>query len=99
MLWTLERWSKAEDGENRCSALFPEFLIEVWPRQKAAKSPLISSRLVDLAFANPEHFPEIANAVLRLLTKIVNKHIHLTSLREEENNIVDRYPEQALTII
>ncbi len=72
ILWQVERWSEIKEngtGEKRSGTL-PELIRDVWPRQKSAKTPEISARLCDLAFANVERFPEIAEIVLPLLTTI-----------------------------
>lgn len=101
MLWQMETWSsETQDAvENRWASLAPELLRDVWPLQKSAKSPTISARLCDLAFSNKERFPELAEIVLPLLTKIDGSHLMLPILRQSKDNIVDLYPYQTLALL
>lgn len=103
ILWQAERWSsgsETKDGtENEWASLLSELLRDVWPRQKSAKSPTISARLCDLAFSNKKRFPELAEIVLPLLTKIDRNHLMLPNLRQSKNNIVDLYPRQTLALL
>ena len=79
--------------------MLPELLRDAWPRQKSAKTPVISARLCDLAFSQPERFPEIAEIVLPLLTTIDRDHLMLPNLRKSKDNIVDLYPRQSLALL
>lgn len=101
ILWQLERWTKIhEDGtDEKWSAMLPELLRDVWPRQKSAKTPAITARLCDLAFSNAEHFPEIVEIILPLLTTAKLGHLMLPEMRKPSPNIVDRYPHQTLTLL
>lgn len=101
VLWKVERLSdtpKNGSGEKRSERLL-ELLRDVWPRQKSTKTPTMSALLFDLAFSNVEHFAEIAEIVLPLLTTIDRDHLVLNSFHESENNIVDSYPNQTLELL
>lgn len=101
VLWLAERWwSDADEGEkvNAISNLI-ELLHDVWPRQIAAKSSIISARLCDLVFSSEQHFQQLAKVVLPLLSKADGEHFSLPHLRRAESNVVDRYPEQTLAIL
>lgn len=101
VLWQAKVWSKAKaDGTGKnWSDLLPEFLRDVWPRQKAVKTPVISARLCDLAFSNIERFPEMAKIILPLLTAVDRDEILFPRIRESGDNIVDKYPQQFLMIL
>jgi hypothetical protein len=77
----------------------PEFLRDVWPRRKSAKTPTISARLCDLAFSSGKRFQEIAEIVLPLLTTINRDDLMIYKLNQPENNIVDLYPQLTLSLL
>ena len=79
--------------------MIPELLRDVWPRQKSAKTPNISAALCNLAFSNTEHFQEISEVILPLLSTIERDHLTLYELTKPENKIVDLYPRQTLAIL
>ena len=87
------------ESENRWRTLLPELLRDVWPQQKAAKSPTISARLAELTFSLEEMFPVLADVVLPLLTKIDNPQTALFRLTRDDNRIIKRYPRQVLGIL
>ncbi|MEP3296828.1 MAG: SIR2 family protein [Pseudoruegeria sp.] len=99
-LWMLERRGEGEgdDGEH-WKALQERFLRNVWPVQKAARTPKNSARLIELAFSNEETFMAISEAILPLLSPIERDHIMLPSIRRSEGNIVDKHPERVLEIL
>lgn len=99
-LWMLERRGEGEgdDGEH-WKALQERFLRNVWPVQKAARTPKNSARLIELAFSNEETFMAISEAVLPLLSPIERDHIMLPAIRRGEGNIVYRHPERVLEIL
>ncbi len=97
IIWQIGKWSR--ESEQWATRL-PEFLSDVWPRQKSAKTPTISSRLCELAFDCPGKFVEIAELILPLLTFIDSRdHLMLPNLGEEKETIVDLYPEKMLSLM
>lgn len=100
VLWQLERWSK-EDGESGefWKPLRERFLSQVWPIQKAARTPHNSARLIELAFSDEDSFIAISDAILPLISKIERDHIRLPSIRRGEGNIVGNHPERVLEIL
>ncbi len=99
-LWILERRGEGEgdDGEH-WKALQERFLRNVWPVQKAARTPQNSARLIELAFSNEDTFMAISEAILPLLSPIERDHIMLPSIRRGEGNIVDKHPGRVLEIL
>jgi hypothetical protein len=95
VLWQLERWSETDKGWRDQVA---KFLRDVWPRQKAAKTPKVSARLCELTFSNLEVFPEVADVVLNLLTKADGEHLTMHDLTSS-NALVERYPERTLALL
>ncbi len=98
ILWHLQRWSE-QKGESRAkwADLVAEFLRDVWPRQRAAKTAVASARLCELLLSNPSKFPEWVDLVLPLLTP-VEEHLAIPHLRDD-SGIVDRYPERMLALL
>jgi hypothetical protein len=101
VLWQAERWSKKprEDADEQWSDLLVELLRDVWPKQKSAKTPMVSSRLCDIAFSDLERFPQMAKIILPLLTPLNGyPHLLVASVRRKVDNIIDEYPEYSLNI-
>jgi hypothetical protein len=101
IIWQAERWSERDinEAEKKWSEMIPELLRDVWPRQKSAKTPKISTALCNLAFSNTEHFKEISEVILPLLSTTERDHLMLYNLTKPENKIVDLYPKQTLAIL
>ena len=103
ILWQLEHWSTGQDKDNvRWIAMLPGFLSNVWPIQKAAKTASASASLVTLAFSNAAHFLRVSAAILPHLIKIDRDHrlsLDFRQPNDKTGNIVDRYPERALSIL
>jgi hypothetical protein len=98
VLWQLERWSsEAQEGNGNWAKQLRVFLVEVWPRQKSAKTPRITVALCDLAFADAVDFPEIVDIILPLVTKIDQDARH--NFVRLEDNIVDQHPEKTLALL
>ncbi len=97
VLWQTERW--VEENKGKWSPLLLDLLADVWPRQIAAKSGTVSARLCDIAFSDEERFPELAAAVLPLLTKVDRDHLRLPNLRRSLDNIVDLHPRETLALL
>jgi hypothetical protein len=96
LLWHLENWSKqVESGWREEAALL---LTQVWPKQIAAKTPRVSAKLVELAFAQNDQFPLFVDCVLPLVVPIDQDYIRLPIEREDEA-IVEHYPERTLALL
>ena len=100
ILWQAQKWSdeKNANSHERWEGQLSE-LLQVWPRQLSARSPNTSARLCELAFSSGDEFPTVAALVLPLLSSIERDHLILPELRRSGDNIVDRYPEQALALL
>jgi hypothetical protein len=97
VLWQLARF--AGGGKNHWPKDAVVFLEQVWPRQWAAKSPSVSARLAELAFANPKNFPRYVDCVLPLVVPIEKDHFSIPSLHKSKMNIVDKHPERTLALL
>ncbi|WP_338721827.1 SIR2 family protein [Devosia sp. XK-2] len=100
VLWQAQRWS-SEQNENSHERWEGQLskLLQVWPRQLSARSPNTSARLCELAFSSGDQFPAIVALVMPLLGRIERDHLVLPELRRSGDNIVDRYPEEALALL
>ncbi|KCZ56461.1 MULTISPECIES: SIR2 family protein [Hyphomonas] len=95
-LWTLDRW--AEDG-NEWSASVPEFLRDVWPKQKSIRTKDISARLVELALSQKANFPEVAKLVTGLVSRVDDDRIFIPELRKSEDSIALQHPDELLDLL
>jgi hypothetical protein len=92
VLWHLKNWSADESKSAYWCQKKVEFFTRVWPRQKIVKTPKISSQLADMTFSSIGCFPEVADAVLPLLTMAEQDHLFLPELRKSKDTIVDLHP-------
>ena len=99
VLWRLETGVRNvnEETENKWTSLLPEFLRDVWPRQKKANSPAISVSLCQLVLSNEELFPNLVDIILPCLTKIDDLlYRHYLPLSD---NIAQKHPHQMLNLL
>ena len=97
VLWQVERFSRKD--QEKWLPLLIDLLSDVWPRQIAAKSGIVSARLCDIAFSDETRFTELAAIILPLLTKIDRDHLMLPNLRKSKDNIVDLHPKETLMLL
>jgi SIR2-like domain len=97
IIWYLETWSK--DPTNHWADDAIVFLRKVWPRQLAARTSRISSRLCGLAFSQDEKFPQFVDSVLPLVTTIEQDFINLPIFGRSEKGLVERFPEKTLELL
>ena len=98
VLWQIWRWLDGGEASGWKEKL-PDFLSEVWPRQKNVKSPKVSSRLCDIAFTDADSFPKIVDLILPLVTPADQEHLSLPQLRRSKDTVVDEYPEKTLALL
>lgn len=97
ILWHAERW--AEEKPEKWYPLLLELLRDVWPRQIAAKSGVISEELCDVAFLSEDQFPELAEAVLPLLVKGTSDYLSLSNFYQCHESITKRHPGTVLALL
>lgn len=97
MLWYLERWSN--DPGSRWAGLTEPFLKNVWPRQRAVRTARTSARLVDLALAKRDRFPEIVEMILPLIGPMAGGSGRIGPLIDVEDGIVSRHPLPLLNLL
>jgi hypothetical protein len=97
LVWHLENWSNTPDTHWADDAI--TLLNDVWPRQIAAKTPRVSAKLTELAFAHGEQFPLYVNCILPLVVPIDQDYINLPIIERNKSNLVDKFPESALAIL
>ena len=89
----------SEDGEF-WKSLRERFLRQVWPRQRVAKTPHDSARLIEFAFSDEECFIAIADAIIPLIDKIErDTFIRLPPIGTGGWSIVDNHPERILKFL
>ncbi|ESZ03683.1 hypothetical protein X736_24515 [Mesorhizobium sp. L2C089B000] len=84
ILWHLEHWS--EDLEGKWRPRQVPFLTDVWPNHRAVRTPEMSARLVDLALASGDLFPQVVQAILPRLVPVRGGMLRGFMLRSEAGN-------------
>ena len=92
-LWNNEE----EETRDKWTSLLPEFLRDVWPRERKANSPAMSVSLCELVLSNEELFPNLVDIILPYLTKtddlLYRHYLHLS------DNIAQKHPHQMLNLL
>lgn len=68
VLWHIEKWSADLEGKWR-ARLIP-FLTDVWPNHRTVRTPEMSARLLDLALASGDLFPQVVQVILPRLVPV-----------------------------
>lgn len=98
ILWYLEHWSAGPEAKWRVR-LVP-FLADVWPNHRAVRTPEMSARLVDLALASGDLFPQVVQAILPRLVPVRGGMLRGFMLRSEaENHPALIYPAAMLDLL
>jgi hypothetical protein len=98
ILWHLEHWSADLDGRWRVR-LVP-FLTDVWPNHRSVRTPEMSTRLVALALASGDLFPQVVDAILPRLVPVrggMLRGFMLHSIADDHPAIV--YPSAMLDLL
>ncbi len=97
VLWRAGVWAK--DKREKWAPLILELLRKAWPLQLVAKSEMVSNQLFELAFSDQDFFPELAEAILPLLTEISDQYYLLQILQVPCVDIVTSYPFETLSLM
>ncbi|VVE42424.1 hypothetical protein [Pandoraea soli] len=84
--------------ERPLAQRYLDFLQNVWPKQLAVRSRLISGRLAELAFEVPSHFPEIVALTIPRLTR-VNGHQAAMAMIGIDEAVVKQNPAASLDLL
>lgn len=84
ILWHIEHWSVDMEGKWRVRIV--PFLKDVWPNHRAVRTPEISTRLVNLALASGDLFPQVVEAILPRLVPVRGGMLSGFMLREDAKN-------------
>lgn len=94
----VEHWSADPDAQWRARVV--PFLTDVWPNHRAVRSPEMSIRLVDLALASCDLFPQVVEAVLPRLVPVRDTRLRGFMIRPEaENHPALIYPTAMLDLL
>lgn len=100
VLWLARKWSNARSqGQYKHWQKQLHDLLDIWPRHLSARSPNISARLCEVAFASGEHFPTISTKILPILGRVDRFNLIIPDIRNNGNTVFDKYPQQALAIL
>jgi hypothetical protein len=98
ILWHLGHWSTDREGKWRAQML--RFLTDVWPNHRAMRTPAMSTRLVDLALASGDLFPQVVQAILPRLVPVRGEMLRdLTLGAHGDNHPALVYPSAMLDLL
>ncbi len=98
VLWTLSSWAKGQDSV--WTARVAPFLRDVWPKQRALKTPAMSARLADLVLSLPDQFAELVPIVVPRLVPLRRYESQLDGLGEtDEKQLVERHALEVLDLL
>jgi hypothetical protein len=90
-LWQVAKWPSVADKIT--------FLTEVWPRQTAAKNPAVTRRLCEVALDDEDHFPELLDAVIPLMSRPDGASSTVPHLGDKAQKVLRRFPQKLLTML
>jgi hypothetical protein len=90
-LWQVARWPSVADKIA--------FLTEVWPRQTVAKNPAVTRRLCEVALHDEDHFPELLDAIIPLMSRPSGTSSTIPHFGDEAQRVLRRFPEKFLTMV
>ena len=99
VLWQIERGLDDEEKRGYRLNRAAEFFENVWPREKAVKSPTMSIRLCELLLSNSETLSKLVDIVLPFLTKITRGVSIDLLLSGKGGDIIDKHPGRLLTLL
>jgi hypothetical protein len=98
VIWNLGRWSNAASSRWREQVL--PFLKEVWPKQRALRTPGISARLANFAFECADLMPAVVEAILARLVPVRDGSLHALALTgDAESHPARKYPQATLDLL
>ncbi len=97
-IWLLEQWSSDTKTSWRERVL--PFLRHVWPNQRALRTPTISARLADFAFASGELMPDVVRLILPRLVPVRGSSLQMLLLKPiSEDHPTRRFPRETLDLL
>ena len=100
LLKTLEnimRWIQEPHNEWDNKAI--EFINNIWPKHKQAKTAEVSKSLCSLALSNAKLFPKLIEEIIHLIKGSYFSHRSLQNIQYKVKKIADKYPEKILALL
>ncbi len=98
MLWQLEQWSS--NSETGWGDQVIPFFTHVWPKQRALRTPAISSRLADFLLASDDLMPALMPLVLPRLVPVRGGFLHAMLLNDDpKKDPTRRFPGHMLELL
>jgi hypothetical protein len=98
VIWNLKQWSTAANGRWRERVL--PFLKEVWPKQRALRTPRVSARLANFALASGDLMPTVVETILARLVPVRGASLHAFALKNNaEDHPARIYPKATLDLL
>jgi hypothetical protein len=79
-IWHLEQLLTVDEGKWRKRVI--PFLRDVWPKQRALRTPTISARLIDFALASGDLMPEVVDLILPRLIPLRDATLRIVVLKD-----------------
>ena len=102
-LWQLQTWARQAANSaslnNYWRTLVPEFIRDVWPLQKSAKTPKMSAALLNLIFSDPDSLPTMTALVRPLLTEIDRGDHLMLHTYDVNGDLSRRFPQEMLELM
>jgi hypothetical protein len=98
IIWHLGKWASDKQGRWREQVI--PFIKDVWPKQRALRSPTLSAKLVDFALASGELMPAIVDLILPRLVPIRGPSLYMLQLNSgSDDHPIQRYPRATLDLL
>lgn len=97
MLWQLKQWSANSHSRWRDRVI--PFFANVWPKQRALRTPRISAALADFLLASGEIMPALMPSILPRLVPIRGGSLRTIVTDDPENGPALRFPAAILDLL
>ena len=98
LLWQLDRWSQDSSGSLRGKVL--PFFKQVWPKQRALHTPVMSSHLANFALDSGDLMPAVVELILPRLVPMRRTSLRFQSSGEAtEDHPARAYPAATLDLL
>lgn len=95
-IWHLEQLLTADDGKWRDRVI--PFLADVWPKQRALRTPANSARLADLALASGDLMPGVVDLILPRLVPVRGLNLRMI-LKDGDDHPAVHHPRATLDLL
>jgi hypothetical protein len=95
--YLLEQW--ATDSQTRWRERVMPFFANVWPKQRALRTPTISARLADFLLASGDLMPALLPLILPRLVPIRGGPLRMNLIGSDADDPVEYFPAAVLDVL